>query len=366
MSVLQGDTATRSVTATDPDGTVIGFSATVTPAAAGISITSQTPAAAAGGTASATVSVASTVAPGTYTVEMTATNGDATPQSGTCSFTVTVTEIKPIGAVQGSVATGGLTIVRRSRRSPATARGRPCSSRASSTRRRSLAPIRAQTSSASSSRTRPHRRTGTLPPRTGSGSSWAPSPTSSTSTARSRRTSRRSATRSCSEATSPSSSSSPSSPRPRLVARTGTALDVDALIPPVDANPPAVFDDANTYWERLESMRLRVPANSLITDGRDVFPATADAEMWLVRGDSRSRRGAGTPAGLPRCASARRSAGSRRQRQRLPDPRRRARPQVARVGQQLLLPPTRTFGRVTNALVGGLNFSFNKYRIETT
>ena len=33
---------------------------------------------------------------------------------------------------------------------------------------------------------------------------------------------------------------------PRLVARTGTALDVDALIPPVDADPPAVFDDANT------------------------------------------------------------------------------------------------------------------------
>ena len=67
---------------------------------------------------------------------------------------------------------------------------------------------------------------------------------------------------------------------------TGTALDVDALIPPVDANPPSDLDTANTYWERLESMRLRVPGNALVTDGLDVFPGTADAEMWLVRGDS--------------------------------------------------------------------------------
>ena len=67
---------------------------------------------------------------------------------------------------------------------------------------------------------------------------------------------------------------------------TGTALDVDAVLPPVDVDPPAVLDDANRYWERLESMRLRVPAGSLVTDGLDVFPGTADAEMWLVRGDS--------------------------------------------------------------------------------
>ena len=31
----------------------------------------------------------------------------------------------------------------------------------------------------------------------------------------------------------------------------------------------------------------------------------------------------------------------------------------------ILLPPSRTFDTVSNALVGGLNFSFNKYRIET-
>ena len=51
--------------------------------------------------------MADTVAPGTYTVQVTASNNDATPQSGTCSFTVTVSEIKPIGEVQGSVAGNG-------------------------------------------------------------------------------------------------------------------------------------------------------------------------------------------------------------------------------------------------------------------
>ena len=109
LTTLQGDAATRSVTASDPDGTVTGFTATVTPAAAGIAISSQTPSPAVGGTASATVSVAATVAPGTYTVQLTASNSDSTPQTGTCSFTVTVTEIKTIGSVQGSVTGGGLT-----------------------------------------------------------------------------------------------------------------------------------------------------------------------------------------------------------------------------------------------------------------
>ena len=108
LTTLQGEAATRSITASDADGTVTGFSATVTPPAAGISITSQAPAGGVGGTATATVSVASTVAPGTYAVQVTAANNDAAPQSATCSFSVTVTEIKTIGSVQGSVAGNGL------------------------------------------------------------------------------------------------------------------------------------------------------------------------------------------------------------------------------------------------------------------
>ena len=365
--MLQGDTATRSVTATDPDGTVIGFSATVTPAAAGISITSQTPAAAAGGTASATVSVASTVAPGTYTVEMTATNGDATPQSGTCSFTVTVNEIKPIGAVQGSVATGGLT--HRSPFAPITGNGTGAT-----------VFIKGVIYEKTLARTNTGaNQFGFFIQNTAAQADGDPTTSDGIWIFMG----------AFSDVLNVDGSQPAYVPQvgdeivlrgnvsefffftqlssPRLVARTGTALDVDALIPPVDANPPAVFDDANTYWERLESMRLRVPANSLITDGLDVFPATADAEMWLVRGDSEIAARSGYAQRVFRDAHPLDDLPG------LVDNGNGFRILVGALGLKslasdntLLLPPSRTFGRVANALVGGLNFSFNKYRIETT
>src|SRR5687767_11744644 len=105
VTLVQGGTATTSVTATDPDGIVLGFTASTSPSPAPgtIAITSQSPASTDGGTASATISVSNAVAPGTYTVEVTASNDDATPQTAICSFTVTITGITPIGVVQGSV-----------------------------------------------------------------------------------------------------------------------------------------------------------------------------------------------------------------------------------------------------------------------
>ena len=154
---------------------------------------------------------------------------------------------------------------------------------------------------------------------------------------------------------------------PRFVAMTGTALDVDTVVPPVDVNPPAVLDDANRYWERLESMRLRVPAGSLVTDGLDVFPGTADAEMWLVRGDSVIAQRSGYAQRVFRDAHPLDDLPG------LVDNGNGFRILVGAWGLKslagdntLLLPPSRTFATVTNALVGGLNFTFNKYRIETT
>ena len=154
---------------------------------------------------------------------------------------------------------------------------------------------------------------------------------------------------------------------PRFVAMTGRALDVDAVVPPVDADPPDVLDEANRYWERLESMRLRVPANSLVTDGLDVFPGTADAEMWLVRGDSAIAQRSGYAQRVFRDAHPLDDLPG------LVDNGNGFRILVGALGLKslandntLLLPPSRTFAHVTNALVGGLNFSFNKYRLETT
>jgi predicted extracellular nuclease len=367
LTVLEGDSATRTVTATDPDGTVTGFTATVTPPSAGIAISSQTPAGAAGGTASATVSVASNVAPGTYTVEITAQNSDSTPQTGTCSFTVSVAEITPIGVVQGSVVSGGLT-----HRSPFAPPTGNSNGQTVFVKGVVYEKTLARTSAGANQFGIFIQNTAAQAdgdPTTSDGiwvfmggfadilnavtgqPSYVPQVGDEIVL--------RGAVGEFFNFTQLAS--------PRLVARTGTALDVDALIPPTDANPPDVLDDANTYWERLESMRLRVPAGSLVTDGLDVFPATADAEMWLVRGDSAIAARSGYAQRVFRDAHPLDDLPG------LVDNGNGFRILVGALGLKslasdntLLLPPSRTFARVTNALVGGLNFSFNKYRIETT
>jgi predicted extracellular nuclease len=367
LTTLQGEAATRIVTAFDPDGTVTSFDAVVTPAADGISITSQTPAGAVGGTASATVSVAATVAPGTYTVQVTASNDDATPQTNACSFTVTVTEIKTIGSVQGSVTGNGLT--HRSPFAPPTGNG-------AGTVVFIKGVVYEKTLARTSTGANQHgifiQNTAAQAdgdPTTSDGiwifmggfadilnvvggqPSYIPQVGDEVVL--------RGAVSEFFSFTQLSS--------PRFVKMTGTALDVDALIPPVDVDPPAVLDTANTYWERLESMRLRVPAGSLVTDGLDVFPATADAEMWLVRGDSEIAGRSGYAQRVFRDAHPLDDLPG------LVDNGNGFRILVGALGLKslasdntVLLPPSRTFAHVTNALVGGLNFSFNKYRLETT
>ena len=113
-------------------------------------------------------------------------------------------------------------------------------------------------------------------------------------------------------------------------------------------------------------MRLRVPGNSLVTDGLDVFPGTADAEMWLVRGDSEIAQRTGYAQRVFRDAHPLDDLPG------LVDNGNGYRILVGALGLKslandntLLLPPSRTFAHITNALVGGLNFSFNKYRLET-
>src|SRR5262245_7259195 len=106
LSTVAGTPVSRTVTATDPDGTVVDLDVTgvsPTPAAGTISRTAFTPASGVGGTASATVTVSGDVPAGTYTVALTATNDDASPQTATCTLTVGVQAIRTIGEVQGPV-----------------------------------------------------------------------------------------------------------------------------------------------------------------------------------------------------------------------------------------------------------------------
>jgi hypothetical protein len=111
LSVGQGERATRDVTATDPDGTVTSLaptSVTPEPAPGTIRRTAFTPASVPGGTATATVTVDEAVPAGNYTVLMTASNNDPTPQTATCALTVSVIALKEIWEIQGSGASSPL------------------------------------------------------------------------------------------------------------------------------------------------------------------------------------------------------------------------------------------------------------------
>jgi uncharacterized protein len=106
LTLLEGSSGTRTVTAVDADDRVVDIaitSVTPTPASGSITRTSLTPASADGGTASATIQASATLPPGSYTVAITAANDNATPQTGSCNFVVTVTEILSIGDLQGPV-----------------------------------------------------------------------------------------------------------------------------------------------------------------------------------------------------------------------------------------------------------------------
>lgn len=105
LATEQGVAASKTVTGRDADGRVVDFAVTgVTPSPApgSIAVTSVTPAAATGGVASATVTVDASVPAGSYSVVVTGTNDDASPQSGSCTLTVNVdSPAIEIGAIQG-------------------------------------------------------------------------------------------------------------------------------------------------------------------------------------------------------------------------------------------------------------------------
>lgn len=150
------------------------------------------------------------------------------------------------------------------------------------------------------------------------------------------------------------------------VVRNGVKLDTE--IPAFEADPPTALVDANRYWEEHQGMRAQAPANSIVLNGRNNF-TPADSEIWLARADS-------TIA------------------ERKPPYRRRAfrdahplddnydpnnwdgngyRILMGGLGlkatvndKDALLPPARTFDTLTNSPVGGINYSFSKYRIEVT
>ncbi|HEX7567248.1 MAG TPA: hypothetical protein VF355_01645, partial [Anaerolineaceae bacterium] len=150
------------------------------------------------------------------------------------------------------------------------------------------------------------------------------------------------------------------------VVRSKVVLDTE--LAPVVVNPPANLADANRYWERLQGMRLQVPVNSIVLGGRNVF-SPADAEVWVASPDS--------TIGMRTAPYTNRAFRDAHPLDDNYDPTiwdgNGYRILMGSLGikataenAQTLIDPARTFETVTNAPVGGLNYTFNKYRIEIT
>jgi uncharacterized protein len=110
LDVVQGDSGSVQLTATDEDGTVVD--ATITNGQTeGIALANASPASEVGGTFSVDLTASDLLAAGAYPVDVTFSNDDPEPQQDTCTVTVTVNPdvcevsdegLTPINEIQGS------------------------------------------------------------------------------------------------------------------------------------------------------------------------------------------------------------------------------------------------------------------------
>jgi predicted extracellular nuclease len=364
LPTVAGTAASRVVTATDADGTVVDLAVTAVspaPAAGTIERTAFTPASAPGGTAEATVTVSADVPAGTYTVAVTATNDDGTPQTATCTLTVNVQAVRPIGEVQGAVSdtTDGATFESPLEGQQVVVRGVVTQKTLARSESGALQNGFFLQNTPASADADPTTSDGvfvflggfTTLLRADGGPAYLPQVGDELVL-------RASVTEffALTELTSP-----------RLVDVTATGLDPDGDVVVTEAAPPTDLADANRYWERLEGMRIRVPAGSIATSGRDVFPSTADTEVWLIRPDD--------PLAARTDPYARRVFRDPHPLDNQPEPLfddgNGNRMMIAGLGVKAtsgdsttLLPPARVFDTLDDDAVGGLYFSFEKYGIQ--
>jgi uncharacterized protein len=365
LSTAEGFAATRTVTASDPDDTIVDLSVTSVnpaPAAGSITRTAFTPAAGDGGTATAVVTASADLPVGSYAVTMTATDDDATTSQ--CSFTVQVTPVLTVGAVQGSTLDTENGRTDRSPLAPATGNG--ASASFYNVRGVVTQKVLSRTSAGNSQygfflQSRLGGEDGD--PTSSDGvfvfmggftsliGGYVPQPGDEV-VLRAR----------VSEFFGLTELSSAS-----LVSRLDTGLDVDAAVAVADATPPADSTAADRYWERHEGMRMRVRSGSSVTGARDVFASTADAEIWLLdrddpllaRTDPYARRTFrdthpldDVPAtGFDNGNGQRILIGS-------------LGVKAAAGDSTVLLPPARDFDTLSGDAVGGVYFAFDKYSVQ--
>jgi len=357
LTTSAGVAASREVTATDTDDTIVELA--VTAPHASITRTSFTPATAPGGTATAVVTAGADLPAGAYPVTVTSTDADGT--TATCGFTVQVTTVLSVGEVQGQTTDAEDGKFDRSPLAPASGNG------TSSTLYDVRGVITQRTLARTSAGANQYgfflqSRAGTEDgdPLTSDGifvfmgtftsliGGYEPV-VGDEVVLRAR----------VSEFFNLTQLSSAS-----LVRVLGTGVTDVAV---TDARPPLDLAAADRFWERHEGGQIRVRAGSGVVSGRDVFASTADSEVWLVDKDSalldrsnkfgrRVFRDAHPSDNVPG---------------QLFDDGNGERIMLGSMGVKwaaqdntTLLPPAHTFDTLTGDAVGGLYFSFEKYGVQ--
>ncbi|MFC0503651.1 lamin tail domain-containing protein [Micromonospora costi] len=360
-----GTAATREVTATDPDDTIVDLAVTgvsPAPATGSISRTAVTPADAVGGTARATVGTSADLAAGAYTVTLTATDADGA--TATCTLPVQVTRELTVGEVQGPTSDGESGAADRSPLAPASGNG------TSSTLYDVRGVITQLTLARTSAGEDQHgfflqsRRDATDGDPTSSDGIFVFMgaftsliggyvPTVGDEVVLRARVS---------EYYNMTQLSSAS-----LVRRLASGVDVNTAVEVTDAAPPADLAAAGRFWERHEGARLRVRSGSGAVSGRDVFASTADAEVWVIdrddplldRADPYARRVFRDAHPLDNDPT------------RVFDDGNGQRVLLGSMGVKAttgdsgaLIPPARTFDIVGQDAFGGVYYSFEKYGVQ--
>jgi predicted extracellular nuclease len=365
LSTSQGIAATRTVTATDPDDTIVDLavsSVVPQPAAGSIARTGFTPATADGGTASAVVTASADLPVGSYAVTMTSTDAEAT--AATCTFTVQVNPVLRVGEVQGQTQDGENPRTDRSPLAPASGNGSSAS----------FYDVRGVITQRTLARTAAganqygfflqSRLTDTDSDLTTSDGifvfmSTFPSLIGGYVPQVGDEVILHARVAEFFFLTQLTSAS--------LVRVLASGVDVDSAVAVTDATPPADSAAADRFWERHEGMRMRVRAGSVVTGSRDVFASTADSEVWLIdrddplldRPDPYTRRVFRDPHPLDNNATARFDDGNGN------------RILLGSLGVKasaadntVLLPPARGFDTLAADATGGLYFAFAKYSVQ--
>ncbi len=280
LTTVLGMATSASVTATDPDGTVTTLETTgITDDPGTITFDDVTTASAVGGTADGTLNVSDSTPLGSYSVTFSAANDDASPQTDTCTTTVSVQSLLTIGEVQGQVTDADIGDTQSSPFVGQTVFVRGVWTETSLMRTSSgynswsfflqntLATDddNALTSDGITVYTGSYADFGYL------NQSGYYEPVVGEEVVIRARVSEYYGLTELGSA--------------KLVSVIRDGVDLSTEIAQVAVNPPHDLAASRRYWERLESMYVHVPANAQVVAGRDVFASTADGEMWVIRGD---------------------------------------------------------------------------------